>query len=165
MGRAPEGAEGFAEWVGPHVGVIARVVGRVGAGWGLGVSDRDDVVQEVLARAWVKRRQFDPGRGSPRVWLLAIAADQVRKFAGRRRREHLQPAGVVEAEPTAERVDLGRALLGLTERQRLAVDCFYYADLSIAETAVVMGCGEGTVKSTLSDARAKLRVRLEVSHD
>ncbi|NUR97958.1 MAG: RNA polymerase sigma factor, partial [Kribbellaceae bacterium] len=33
----------------------------------------------------------------------------------------------------------------------------------IAETAAVMGCSEGTVKSTLSDARARLRVVLEVS--
>ncbi|WP_308210921.1 RNA polymerase sigma factor [Actinokineospora diospyrosa] len=182
MGRAPEGAEGFAEWVGPHVGVVARVVGRLGvgrlgAGWGV---DRDDVVQEVLARAWVKRRQYDPARGSPRVWLLAIAADQVRKAVRRRGRTAgwaagwtgddaeqvvavVGIAGAPGAEAVAARVDLGRALAGLTERQRLAVDCFYYADLSIAETAAVMGCGEGTVKSTLSDARAKLRERLEMS--
>jgi RNA polymerase sigma-70 factor (ECF subfamily) len=34
--------------------------------------------------------------------------------------------------------------------------------LTIAETAVVMKVSEGTVKSTLADARAKLRSRLEV---
>ncbi len=28
---------------------------------------------------------------------------------------------------------------GLPRRQRIAVDCFYFADLSIAETAAVMG--------------------------
>jgi RNA polymerase sigma-70 factor (ECF subfamily) len=51
----------------------------------------------------------------------------------------------------------------LSARQRLAVDCFYFADLSVADTAAVMGCSEGTVKSTLSDARARLRSLLEVS--
>jgi RNA polymerase sigma-70 factor (ECF subfamily) len=35
--------------------------------------------------------------------------------------------------------------------------------LSVADTAAVMGCAEGTVKSTLADARAKLRAMLEVS--
>ena len=33
----------------------------------------------------------------------------------------------------------------------------------LADTAVVMGVSEGTVKSTLSDARARLREMLEVS--
>ena len=42
----------------------------------------------------------------------------------------------------------------LAPRQRLAIDCFYFVGLSLAETAAVMGCSEGTVKSTLSDARA-----------
>jgi DNA-directed RNA polymerase specialized sigma24 family protein len=34
--------------------------------------------------------------------------------------------------------------------------------LSVAETAAVMGCAEGTVKSTLADARARLRTLLGV---
>ena len=36
-------------------------------------------------------------------------------------------------------------------------------DLTVAETAVVMGVTEGTVKSTLFDARTRLRQILEVS--
>jgi RNA polymerase sigma-70 factor (ECF subfamily) len=44
----------------------------------------------------------------------------------------------------------------------LAVDCFYFVGLTVSETAAVMGCSEGTVKSTLSDARARLRAALEV---
>jgi RNA polymerase sigma-70 factor (ECF subfamily) len=51
----------------------------------------------------------------------------------------------------------------LTARQRQAVDCLYFAGLTVAETAAVMGCAEGTVKSTLSDARARLRTLLEVA--
>ena len=61
------------------------------------------------------------------------------------------------------RMDVDHAILSLSARQRLAVDCYYFADLSIADTAAVMGCSEGTVKSTLSDARARLRTLLEVS--
>jgi RNA polymerase sigma-70 factor (ECF subfamily) len=61
------------------------------------------------------------------------------------------------------RMDVDHALTTLSARQRLAVDCYYFADLSIADTAAVMGCSEGTVKSTLSDARARLRTLLEVT--
>jgi len=44
---------------------------------------------------------------------------------------------------------------------RMAINCVYFAGLSVAETAVLMGVAPGTVKSTLSDARAKLRTTLE----
>ncbi|WP_219823943.1 RNA polymerase sigma factor [Actinokineospora auranticolor] len=129
-----------------------------------GVLERDDVVQEALARAWVKRGQFDPRRGTARAWLAAIVVDQVRKA----RRVKVPEPGDVPETPVVvggveEQLDLWEALACLTERQRLAVDCVYFVDLSVAETAQVMGCGVGTVKSTLADARAKLRVRLEVS--
>jgi RNA polymerase sigma-70 factor (ECF subfamily) len=44
----------------------------------------------------------------------------------------------------------------------MTVDCVYFVGLTLAETAIVMKVSEGTVKSTLADARAKLRTRLEV---
>jgi RNA polymerase sigma-70 factor (ECF subfamily) len=97
--------------------------------------------------------------------LLAITADQARKAVRR-----VRAVGVLEeydgpgVRPDVEgRIDVGQALGELPARQRLAVDCFYFADLSVADTAAVMGCSEGTVKSTLSDARARLRTLLEVS--
>jgi RNA polymerase sigma-70 factor (ECF subfamily) len=63
---------------------------------------------------------------------------------------------------TDDRLDVEFAVARLPPRQRLAVDCFYFAGLSVADTAAVMGCSEGTVKSTLSDARERLRPLLEV---
>lgn len=154
----PDHEQGFAAWVSPHMPAMARLASRLAAG-----ADRDDVVQEALARAWVKRHQFDPDQGAPSAWLLAITADQARKAVRRSR----QVAEFVEqAVPAPDRdksIDVERAVARLPRRQRMAVDCFYFADLSIAETAAVMGCSEGTVKSTLSDARARLRSELEVA--
>jgi RNA polymerase sigma factor (sigma-70 family) len=154
----PDHEQGFAAWVRPHISAMARLASRLAAG-----ADRDDIVQEALARPWVKRRQFDASQGAPSAWLLAITADQARKAARRSRRV----TGLIEqAEPTPDRdsgIDVEHAVARLPRRQRMAVDCFYFADLSIAETAAVMGCSEGTVKSTLSDARARLRSELEVS--
>jgi RNA polymerase sigma-70 factor (ECF subfamily) len=132
----------------------------------VGASDRDDVVQEALTRAWRKRHTFDPSRGTPRAWLLAIVADRARRNLNRRRAA-LPIDDVVDASAVAVDVgtivDIERALRSLTARMRLAVDCVYFVGLSVAETAVVMGVSEGTVKSTLFDARAQLRGLLEVS--
>jgi RNA polymerase sigma factor (sigma-70 family) len=67
------------------------------------------------------------------------------------------------APDTDARLDVVRALSHLTARQRQAVDCVYFVGLTVVETAAVMGCAEGTVKSTLSDARSRLRKLLEVA--
>lgn len=154
-GPAPP-PEAFAAWVTPHLATMARLAARLAPD-----AERDDIVQEALSRAWLKRDQYDEGRGSPRTWLLAITADQARK-AGARRRPRL--VLVERPDPSAnldERVDVERALLRLTRRQRFAVDCVYFVDLSVRETAALMRCSEGTVKSTLADARRRLRDLLE----
>ncbi|MFC3894990.1 RNA polymerase sigma factor [Lentzea rhizosphaerae] len=151
-------AEDFAAWAGPHVTAMARLAARLAPG-----ADRDDIVQESLVRAWIKRRQYDAARGAPSAWLLAITADQARKAAAKVRR--LAPAVddvAVTGRGPDDDLDLRTALDQLTERQRLAVDCVYFAGLTVAETAAVMRCAEGTVKSTLADARTKLRTYLEV---
>jgi RNA polymerase sigma factor (sigma-70 family) len=156
----PADGAAFVEWVRPHLAAMARVAARLAVG-----ADRDDVVQESLARAWMKRHQFDASRGTASSWLLAITADQARKAARRLRPvAELEDHDAPEAHPDVEaRVDVDQALTTLSTRQRLAVDCYYFADLSISDTAAVMGCSGGTVKSTLSDARARLRSLLEVS--
>jgi RNA polymerase sigma-70 factor (ECF subfamily) len=154
---APADPATFADWVRPHLPAMARLAARLAP-----AADRDDVVQEALVRAWTKRRLYDPERGTTAGWLLAITADQAGKA---RRRASTRAQGVVAPEPAAPGPDpdLADALARLPARQRLAIDCFYYADLTVAETAAVMGCAEGTVKSTRFDARARLREFLEVT--
>ena len=159
VGTPSDGA-GFAEWVRPHLPAMARLAARLAVG-----ADRDDIVQEALARAWSKRSQYDASRGTPSAWLLAITADQARKAVRRLRPvgELAEHDGPVSRPDVDAKIDVDHALAALSARQRLAVDCYYFADLSIADTAAVMGCSEGTVKSTLSDARARLRTLLEVT--
>jgi RNA polymerase sigma factor (sigma-70 family) len=154
---APSSADGFAEWVGPHLAGMRRLVARLAP-----EVDADDAVQEALVRAWRKRGQYDARRGTPAAWLLAIAADQARQ-ARRRLRPSTRLADVSARVRSADdAVDVEFAVATLPPRQRLAVDCFYFVGLSVVETAAVMRCSEGTVKSTLSDARQRLRPLLEV---
>ncbi len=145
----------FDAWVAPHLRSMGLLAARLTS-----PDERDDVVQDALARAWSRRSTYDPARGTPAAWLLAITADQARRTRTRRRMRVGAPGGSVT---DADRdLDLEVALTRLSDRQRLAVDCVYFVGLSVAETAAVMRCAEGTVKSTLSDARSRLRTLLEV---
>ena len=152
------GREEFAEWVSPHLTAMARLAVRLAPD-----ADRDDIVQDALVRAWLKRHQFDERRGTPSAWLLAITADQAGKARSRAGRRLTAVPDAPASVSDEDVLDLRRALGRLTDRQRLAVDCVYFVGLTVAETAAVMRCAEGTVKSTLADARAKLRVLLEVA--
>lgn len=154
----PRTPEEFAAWVRPSLPAMARLAARLSP-----PGERDDVVQEALVRAWSKRSQFDPTRGTASSWLLAITADQARKARRRRRPLALFESGAVRS--IDDHVDIEYVVVKLPARQRLAVDCFYFVGLSVGETAAVMGCAEGTVKSTLSDARARLQRLLEVDHE
>jgi RNA polymerase sigma factor (sigma-70 family) len=144
----------FAGWVKPHIQAMAALASRL-----VGRSDCDDVVQDALTAAWRKWASYDAARGTPRAWLLAIVADQARK-SRRRRREVLQVGDPGAHLDRPRDVDLERAVRRLPARQRLAVELHYFLDLPVTEVAATMGCAEGTVKATLSHARARLEREL-----
>src|SRR5207253_10246467 len=70
----------FGAWVAPHLRAMSLLAARLSSD-----SERDDVVQEALIRAWDKRAQFNPDRGTPAAWLLAITADRARRARRGRR--------------------------------------------------------------------------------
>lgn len=168
------GGERFAAWVRPSLLPMTQLARRLAPG--SGTVGADDIVQDALVRAWGKWHQFDPARGTATSWLLAITADRARD-ARRSRLRRLRvvddtreapdasgPAvGTASPHPAPDLeagLDLDRAIAALPDRQRLAVTLHYYLGLSTAETGQVMGCSPGTVKSTLFDARTKLREAL-----
>lgn len=98
--------------------------------------------------AWRTHGSFDPARGAPAGWLLAIVADRARRARVRPRPTTGWLPTVSAADRTPD-VDLAAALETLALRQRLAVELHYYLDLPVTEVAAAMGCAEGTVKATL----------------
>jgi RNA polymerase sigma factor (sigma-70 family) len=144
----------FAGWVKPHIPAMAALASRL-----VGRSDCDDVVHDALTAAWRKWASYDPGRGTPGAWLLAIVADQARKSRRRRREMPLLGDAGTHLDRLAD-VDLERAVRRLPARQRLAVELHYFLDLPVTEVAATMGCAEGTVKATLSHARVRLEREL-----
>jgi RNA polymerase sigma factor (sigma-70 family) len=149
-GNAPD--DGFVAWVTPHWPAMAGLARRMAAS-----GQHEDVLQDALSSAWAHRAQFDATRGASRNWLLAIVANCARRSY----RRLTVPAAIdstdLQVADEGGRLDLRRAILGLTDRQRLAVELYYFLDLAIADVAAVMGCSAGTVKSTLADARRRLR--------
>jgi RNA polymerase sigma factor (sigma-70 family) len=143
----------FSAWLQPHWPAMAWLARR-----SADESDWEDVLQEALSAAWRKRGQFDLARGTARNWLLAIVADQCFKNRRRLRPVMADPAELpAPAADGSEQLDLDAALAKLTDRQRLAVNLRYFLELPVADVAQVLGCSEGTAKSTLSDARRRLR--------
>jgi RNA polymerase sigma-70 factor (ECF subfamily) len=137
-------------------------------------ADAEEAAQEAFVKAWRALPRFRAG--SPfRPWLLAIAANEARnrrRAAGRRAGLALRAAtdrtsGAAAPSPEAtllaggERDALIAALAGLDERDRAVIACRYLLDLGERETAEVLGCRRGTVKSRLSRALARMRVELE----
>lgn len=91
-------------------------------------------------------------------------------LAGRRRRDkergaarllHPRPEQpVTPASDRGEAVTLLAALGELAPRMRAVVVLRFWEDLSVHQTAELLGCTEGTVKSATSKGLAHLRERL-----
>ncbi|WP_219508774.1 RNA polymerase sigma factor [Nonomuraea ceibae] len=136
----------------------------------LGARDEaEDVVQEAFVKAYRHLPSFRPG--SPfRPWLLRIVANETHNLTrARGRRSELSvrlaaTADVVSGDDpegaavaTDRRARLLDAVRALPERERRAVVCRYFLQLSEAETAQVLGWPIGTVKSRTHRGLARLR--------
>jgi RNA polymerase sigma-70 factor (ECF subfamily) len=134
--------------------------------------EAEDAAQEAFVKAFYALDRFRAG--SPfRPWLLAVVANEAknrRKAATRRTALALRvgaepPAGTPDSPEGAvvaseRREELLEALSALREEDRLVIGCRYLLGLSEAETAAVLGCACGTVKSRLSRALGRLRERM-----
>jgi RNA polymerase sigma-70 factor (ECF subfamily) len=122
-----------------------------------------DAVQEAFIEAdrrWGRISRYD----DPAGWVRRVALNRLRNGRRNRRRrdEILATIRPVPAEELTEaRLDLRRAVAELPERMREIVCLHYLGGLTIDEVAVVVECPPGTVKSSLHDARSRLRSRLE----
>jgi RNA polymerase sigma factor (sigma-70 family) len=67
------------------------------------------------------------------------------------------PALADVADATVRRLVLRQALARLTPRQRAVIVLRYFEDLSEVDTAEILGCSPGTVKSQTHHALGRLR--------
>jgi RNA polymerase sigma-70 factor (ECF subfamily) len=118
-----------------------------------------EVVQEAFARALRERRRFR-GEGSLEAWVWRIALNVALKTRRELRREW-ELDRELTGDLAAPDSDVRSAVQSLPPRRRLVIFLRYYADLSYAEIAEVIGIAEGTVGATLAQAKAELAHHLE----
>lgn len=117
----------------------------------------EDLVQTALAKSWFawSRIEGDPEPYVRKVLVNTYSSWWRRRWTGEHPTEVLPETGA--GEP-ADRTDLWAALERLPRRQRAVIVLRYFEDLTEAETARLLDCTVGTVKSQTSKAFAKLRI-------
>jgi RNA polymerase sigma-70 factor (sigma-E family) len=126
----------------------------------------EDLVQSALARTYLAWGRV-AGLGSAEAYTRKVMYHlQVDRW--RRKRFAEAPYEAIEVDPVtkasdatdgaAARLDVARALARLTTKQRAVLVLRYFDDRTEADTAAVLGCSVGTVKSQTAKALARLRV-------
>jgi RNA polymerase sigma factor (sigma-70 family) len=158
--------EAYTQLVQRHAGLAFRTAYLITGS----AADAEDVTQEAFVAAYRALPRFRAG-APLRPWLLRIVANGARnrrRSTGRRadlglrladslRAADAAPSPEREVEAAEERAALLRAVAALDPADRDVVACRFFLDLSVAESAVVLDCAEGTVKSRLSRAIERLR--------
>jgi len=136
--------------------VYAYVAYRIGSG-----PDAEDVTSAVFERAIRFRARYDPRRGTPLVWLLAIArravADHRRPVYSQLSEQNEPAASGDVAEDSVRRLTVGAAVARLSPRDRDLIAMRYGADLSAREIATVLGVKTNAVEVALHRALGRLR--------
>ena len=133
--------------------------------------DAEDLVQQVLVRAWRGRSGFDPARGTLAGWLLGITRRQIAdrwKERGRQLRDvtaaSLDATTAAGSEPdnVVDRVVVADGINRLPEVQRTLLRLAFYQGLTHPEIASSTGLPLGTVKSHIRRGLTRLRELWEV---
>lgn len=123
----------------------------------------EDITQVAMTKlylAWPRLREHGMDAYARKVVVRTFLAENRRLW---RRREHLTHE---PPEPSAVDGDADRRLLveaalaAVPPRQRAVLVLRYWSDLSVEDTAEVLGCSTGTVKSQAARGIAALRRRL-----
>jgi RNA polymerase sigma factor (sigma-70 family) len=133
----------------------------------------EDLTGETFETALRRWRKFDPRRGTPRAWLLAIARstalDSFRAEARRRRREERaeerEPRGGGDqsfGEGFSPELEEGLQSLAAGEREVIALRVVL--ELDGEETARLLGISTTAVSTRLHRALGKLEERMR-HHD
>jgi RNA polymerase sigma-70 factor, ECF subfamily len=137
-------------------------------------SAAQDVVQDVFVELWRRPGRYDPAVGTLRTYLTVLARhravdlvrSELRRVARQERSYRLTPVppevSAGDEVLAAETAGLVRsAVQSLPASQRQVVELAYFEGLTCREVAHAVGIPEGTAKSRLRLAMAKLEEMLD----
>lgn len=131
----------------------------------------EDAAQESLVRLWRALPGYD-GRAALSTWIYAITRNWCLTYLRRRREPVSLSEAAIQAQvdsfavaDSQERLDQSQTLRQLVEElpgmtARILI-LYYFEEQSVAAVSELVGLPEGTVKTHLHRARARLAVRLE----
>jgi len=168
IGRTPVSGnldEEFTHFVTARMGVMRRVAYLLCQDW----QRADDLVQVAITRLYVR---WDRVRGMEHTEAYARTI-LVREYlseqrSGWARRVSLDvpvPDAAGRVPDTETTLDMRAALAALPPRQRATLVLRFYCDLNVNQTAELLGCSAGTVKSQTAKGIDALRGRLGPAHD
>lgn len=120
----------------------------------VGPTSAEDVVSTVVVRVLARRHLVDLRDARPYLFRAVLNECRTRLD---RERSHLTLANVDGSHSVDPQPEVLAAVLALPARQRAATYLVYWAGMSVAETATLMGIRPGTVKRYLYLARRTLK--------
>jgi RNA polymerase sigma-70 factor (sigma-E family) len=154
----------FEAYVARDSGRLHGFAALLGGTW----HDAEDLVQQALLRS---ASRWPAARERPEAYTRKILVNLARDRWRSRRHTREQAADDLadlpaapwsdDIAPALERQLLLRACRLLPVQQRAVLVLRFWEDCSVAETAAVLGCTEGTVKSHTHRALHRLRLVLE----
>jgi RNA polymerase sigma-70 factor (ECF subfamily) len=133
--------------------------------------DSKDVLQEVFLRVW---RNIDQFKGDSKLftWLYRIATNESLRFLERKLKRMVPQTSIqemleLELETSAYisgeeiQLTLQKAILGLTEKQRLVFNMHYFDELDYTDIATILETTVNNVKVLYHYAKNKIEEQIK----
>jgi RNA polymerase sigma-70 factor (sigma-E family) len=150
----------FTQYVTARLGTLRRLAFLLCQDW----HHADDLVQATITRLyvhWARASALEHTDAYARTILVREFLGEQRSGWARRVSLHAVPPDRPGAVADTDAVlDVRAALAAIPPRQRATLVLRFYCDLSVEQTAELLGCSAGTVKSQTAKGIAALRTRL-----
>ena len=135
--------------------------------------DTDDILQNVFVKIWQGLKEFRY-EAKLYTWMYRIATNESLNFLAEKKRkvfgnsdeisDYLE--NTLESDPYFSgdkiQMELQKAILTLSERQRLIFNMKYYDDMAYEDIAEILGVAVGTLKATYHNAVKKIEESLKI---
>lgn len=135
--------------------------------------DTDDILQNVFVKVWQGLKEF---RYESKLftWMYRIATNEALNFLSEKRRKVFgnmdEISGFLENTLESDvhfsgdeiQKELQKAILGLSDRQRVVFNMKYFDDMPYEEIARILDVAVGTLKATYHHAVKKIEASLKI---